>query len=66
MKEWELWLDITYYHWDKRKRDIDNYGKLVLDCMTWVVYDDDSQVSRMYVYRKYDKKNPRVEIIVLN
>ena len=62
--DYELWIGITYYHWDRRIRDIDNYWKIVLDCMTGIVYKDDSQIQYMYLGKKYDKENPRVEIIV--
>ena len=66
MYVWDIRLDITYYHWSKTKRDIDNYGKLVLDCMTWIVYEDDSQIVEMNLKKFYDKSNPRVEIVVRN
>lgn len=60
----ELELDIKLYFGDKRKRDIDNFNKLVLDSMTGIVYLDDKQIQKLTVEKLYDKKNPRVEIIV--
>lgn len=60
--DYELWIAIRYYHWDRRIRDIDNYWKLVLDCMTGIVYEDDSQIRHMYLSKYFDKENPRVEI----
>lgn len=60
--DYELWIWIRYYHWSLHKRDIDNYAKLVLDCMTDIVYLDDSQIKYMYLSKYIDKSDPRVEI----
>lgn len=58
-------LDITYYHKDKVRRDIDNYWKIVLDSLTGIVYEDDVQITEMKLTKKIDKENPRVEIIII-
>ncbi len=56
---------IRLYFADKRVRDIDNYGKLLLDSLTWVVYEDDKQIKLMTVQIcEPDKANPRIEIII--
>lgn len=55
---------ITLYHGDKRARDIDNYGKVLLDALTGIVWLDDKQIVRMSVEKAYDKARPRVEIEV--
>jgi len=53
------------YFPDKRKRDIDNYHKGVLDALTnGKVYLDDSQIDEMYVFRKEIIKNGKIEIII--
>ena len=62
--DYELWVWIRYYHGDRRIRDIDNYAKLVLDAMTGIVYDDDSQIEYLYLSKYYDKEFPRVEISI--
>ena len=54
---------IVQYFGDKRKRDIDAYIKILLDSMSGIVYDDDSQIMKMTVLKLYDKDNPRTEII---
>lgn len=68
-KQWQLGvlqcevvLFVTYYHGDKRNRDIDNYNKLVLDSLSGIVYEDDKQIKQLFVEKQYDKLNPRVEI----
>jgi crossover junction endodeoxyribonuclease RusA len=46
---------------DKRKRDIDNYNKLVLDALTGIVWEDDSQIQALSIFKDIDKDNPRIE-----
>lgn len=60
----DLYIQIIYYHSNKIRRDIDNYGKLVLDCMSGIVYNDDVQIVKMLLKKEIDKKNPRVDIYV--
>ena len=57
-------VQILIYFGDKKKRDIDNYNKILLDSLTGVVYKDDSQIEEMFVKKDYDKKNPRIVINV--
>ena len=53
---------ITLYFGTKRKSDIDNYGKILLDSLTGIVWEDDSQITDMRVIKEYSKENPRIEI----
>jgi len=55
-------LTIRFYL--KFDRDVDN-AKLLLDAMSGIVYEDDSQVVEYHVYKIKDKTNPRVEIDVI-
>jgi len=57
-------IEVTLYFGDKRKRDIDNFNKLILDAMSGVVWKDDSQITEMKTSKRYDKDKPRVEIII--
>ncbi len=59
---WDLTAKIYLYFWDKRRRDIDNFHKLSLDALSWIAYDDDSQVRELHIEKHYDKNNPRIEI----
>lgn len=56
---------IQIYFWDKRKRDIDNFHKLSLDALSWICYEDDSQIKVLTIQiMESDKSNPRIELII--
>ncbi len=57
-------VDIKLYFGTKRKADIDNFGKLLLDSLTGIVWEDDSQIVKMTVEKFYCKENPRIEVEV--
>lgn len=57
-------VSIYLYFKTQRKHDIDNYGKILLDSMTGIVWKDDSQIWKMTVNKMVDKKNPRIEISI--
>ena len=45
-------LSVVLFMPDKRKRDLDNYMKPLLDSLTrCAFYEDDSQVDQLFVYR---------------
>lgn len=58
-------LKIDLYFGRKGKHDIDNYNKILLDSLTGIAYEDDSQIERLHIRKFYDKENPRIEIEVL-
>ena len=60
--EGDIAVYIDIYFGDKRKRDIDNYNKLLLDSLTGVLWVDDVQIQEMMITKGYDKKNPRIEL----
>lgn len=60
----DLKLSIDIFHYDRRKRDIDNYNKLVLDAMEGLVYENDHQIIELCIRKYYDKENPRILVIV--
>lgn len=55
---------IRLYFGTKRKQDIDNFNKILLDSLTGIVWEDDCQIEEMIVSKFYDKSNPRIEIEV--
>jgi crossover junction endodeoxyribonuclease RusA len=40
-----LRVEIDAYPPDKRRRDLDNLGKCILDSLQGLIYDDDSQID---------------------
>lgn len=62
--ETPLDVEINYVFPDRRKHDIDNYCKILLDCMQGSVYKDDNQIVRLTLNKKYEKNNPSTTIII--
>jgi len=60
--EGDIRVSVTFYFATKRKRDLDNQNKLILDALTGIAYEDDSQIAEMYLRRAYDKARPRIEL----
>lgn len=48
----------------RRSGDTDNFLKSVLDVLKGIAYRDDAQVRDIFAYRRDDKHNPRVEVVV--
>ena len=57
-------LTIYIYYPNHVKRDLDNSMKILLDSMSGMVYKDDSQIMSLWVIKRFDADNPRVDIDV--
>lgn len=56
-------VTIAVWVGDKRKRDLDNMLKVLLDTFKGYLYKDDSIIHRILIYRAgFDKLNPRCEL----
>ena len=55
-------VSLEFHHHTRRKHDVDNYAKCILDFMSNIVYLDDKQVQELNVKKFYDKENPRIVI----
>ena len=59
----QLLVEIDFYNGNKRRRDLDNMAKLVLDALNKEAYDDDNQVVELNLRKFYtDKDNARTVI----
>lgn len=58
-------IEVKIYFGDKRKRDIDNYGKLLWDSMKGIVYGDDNQIRKVSTELFYSKEKPRIELKII-
>ena len=59
-----LQVDMQFYLGHKRRVDLDNLSKSVLDGMNGIVYEDDRQVVKLYLEKYYDKDRPGVMVTV--
>lgn len=59
-----LKLSIAIYWPDKRRRDIDNGLKLIMDALTGILWNDDAQVYDLEVKKRLSNQDPRVELEV--
>lgn len=58
-------VTIEFYESNKRHRDIDNMGKLVLDALNRMVWEDDWQIDSLMLRRMpMDYKTPRTHIVI--
>lgn len=58
-------VEISLHPPDKRKRDLDNYLKGVLDALTHVgIWDDDSQIDKLTIKRGIIVKGGYVDVSI--
>lgn len=62
--EGDVEMSLTFYFRTKRRRDLDNQNKLILDALSGIVYHDDSQIAGLHLKRAYDNARPRIEITI--
>jgi Holliday junction resolvase RusA-like endonuclease len=55
-------LGVTVYWPDRRRRDLSNILKSIEDGCNRIVWDDDCQVTSIYVRGALDRERPRVEV----
>ena len=59
-------LKVKLFFGTKRKADIDNFNKLWGDALSGIVYEDDSQITELHLFKGYDKESPRIEVEIIN
>ena len=59
-----LSVEITFYFADNRRRDVDNWIKVILDPLTGIVWGDDSQITDLLVHKRKDVK-AWTEVIII-
>ena len=50
---------------DKRRRDVDNYNKIILDALEGIAYIDDKQITTLIIRKWTDRKVGAIIIEVL-
>lgn len=61
----QLLVDITFYNGNRRRRDLDNMAKLVLDALNKEAYEDDVQVIELNVRKIFTERERARSIITL-
>ena len=61
--EGELSVSLVFFLPDKRRRDLDNLSKAVLDAMNRVVYTDDQQITALRIIKLFGA-DPGVDVEV--
>lgn len=59
----EVAVELHVYR-PRKKGDLDNYMKLLLDSLNSIAFEDDKQIVEIHAYRYDDKRNPRAEVTV--
>lgn len=62
----EIELEIKVFLESKRRRDLDNILKALLDSMTGIIWQDDSQITKITIEKFLDKEEPRVVMEVVH
>jgi len=63
--EYQVIVDLRFFNGNKRRRDIDNMAKLVLDALNKEAFDDDYQVVGVNMYKFFtDPDKARTEIVI--
>lgn len=57
-------VEIIAYFADNRRRDADNLAKVTLDSLTNILWEDDSQILDLTIRKRFDKLNPRLDLII--
>lgn len=57
-------LTICYFQQSVKRKDQQNLLKTTADALNRIVYEDDSQVHEVHLYRHLDREKPRVVIKV--
>ena len=63
--QYQLLVEIDFYNGNKRRRDLDNMAKLVLDALNRHAYEDDNQVVELNLRKFYTDKERARTVITL-
>ncbi len=62
--EGDLKVELNFKRKNKRKCDLDNLSKAVLDACNGIVWEDDRQIIDLRITKAHDKENPGVLVTV--
>ena len=53
-------LFITLYFKDNRKRDVDNYAKVLIDCLKNNLFEDDDMIYKLHMEKKIGQEEEKI------
>jgi crossover junction endodeoxyribonuclease RusA len=59
-----LAVSVDFYLPDRRRRDLDNLSKAVLDACNGVVWEDDQQVTQLHITKQFDRDETGITVYV--
>ena len=59
-------LTIILYFKDKRKRDLDNYNKVLIDCLKNKLFEDDDQIYQLYMEKHIGAGYNQISIDIIS
>jgi Holliday junction resolvase RusA-like endonuclease len=62
--EGDLHVIIEFSLPDRKRRDIDNLSKAVLDAANKIVWNDDTQITHLELIKMVNKEHPGIKMIV--
>jgi Holliday junction resolvase RusA-like endonuclease len=57
-------ITAVFYYADKRRRDLDNHMKLLLDCFNKLIFKDDSQIIEIHIKKILGNKLPMTTVLI--
>ena len=62
----KIQLKLILYFKDKRKRDVDNYAKVLIDCLKNKLFEDDDQIYQLYMEKHIGTGYNQISIEVIS
>lgn len=62
--EGKIEMSIIYYFKDNRCRDIDNYQKVLIDCMKDILFEDDKMIYKLNLEKHIGCDNNKIIIYI--
>ena len=60
----KIYLKLILHFKDKRKRDVDNYAKVLIDCLKNKLFEDDDMIYKLYMEKYIGYGENKIEIHV--
>lgn len=60
----ELAVELLFAVRDRRRMDVDNLAKLVLDALNGIAWRDDTQIAALTIRRVLDKEKPGTTVMI--